>query len=46
MNVIVDGVERFILTEEENVIDLIEANTGKLMHVDFDRNANSDTYGT
>ena len=45
MNVIVDGVERFILTEEENVIDLIEANTGKLMHVDFDRNANSDTYG-
>ena len=45
MNVIVDGVERFILTEKENVIDLIEANTGKLMHVDFDRNANSDTYG-
>ena len=46
MNVIVDGVERFILTEKENVIDLIEANTGKLMHVAFDRDTtHTDTYG-
>ena len=46
MNVIVDGVERFILTEEENVIDLIEANTGKLMHVDFQMEyPSADDYG-
>ena len=46
MNVIVDGVERFILTEKENVIDLIEANTGKLMHVDFQMEyPSADDYG-
>ena len=46
MNVIVDGVERMIKTTSENVIDLLEANTGKLFHVDFDRDtSHTSTYG-
>lgn len=44
MDVLVDGVERTIETDETTV-KYLAANKNKLFHVVFDRNVGSDTYG-
>ena len=45
MDVIVDGVERTIRTVEDDVINTLMANEGKLFHVTFQTNATQPNYG-